>query len=404
MTHYVGRQPILDTARNVFGYELLFRSGLDNSCSGESDLATRQMIDNVLIFGLDTLTPSAKAFVNCTYEALTQRLVTSLPSHVTVLEVLETVEVDDEVVEACTELKKMGYQLALDDYLPDHGADRLVGLADYIKLDFRAYSATELRGIQANLRGSEIRFIAEKVEDEEEFQRALSEGYTYFQGYFFARPVILQRREIPPSHMVYVQLLSAISRPEWNQEEVERLVMSEASLCFRLLRLVNSPALAIRGHVTSIRQALMMIGQVEFRKLVTIASATSFGKRFGVSSELILLALHRARFCELMAPVARQLQGEQYLIGLLSAFDAILQIPTSQILELMPLRKQAAEVLLGEDNALSTPFRLLRCYEQKQWVQCARFCKVLRISEAELTSVYITALQFATKEIRDAGL
>lgn len=403
-THYVGRQPILDATQQVFGYELLFREGLDNSFSGNPEQATRQMIDNVLLFGLDTLTPSAKAFINCTREALVDRLVTSLPVDLTVLEVLETVTVDDAVLEACTDLKNMGYRIALDDYLPDRGADRLIGLADYIKLDFRACSTADLLKIRASLKGFPAQLIAEKVETEEEFKLAQSEGYSLFQGYFFSRPTILQQREIPPSHMLYVQLLSAISQSPWDQREVERLVMAEASLCYRVLRLVNSPTLAIRGQITSIRQALLMIGEDEFRKLVCVASATSFGKRFNMSSELILLALHRARFCELLAPIAQQMQGEQYLIGLLSAFDAILQIPTSQILDLLPLRPEAAGVLLGEDTAAALPFRLLQCYEQRQWVRCARFCHKLRISETELTTIYINALQWATKEIRDAGM
>ncbi len=403
-THYVGRQPILDANQKVFGYELLFRSGLDNSFSGDPDQATRQMIDNVLLFGLDTLTPSSKAFINCTREALVDRLVTSLPVDLTVLEVLETVTVDDAVLEACTDLKNMGYRIALDDYLPDHSSDRLIHLADYIKLDFRACSTSDLRNIRARLKGRSAQLIAEKVESEDEFKLAQSEGYALFQGYFFARPTILQQREIPPSHMLYVQLLSAISQSPWDQREVERLVMAEASLCYRVLRLVNSPTLAIRGQITSIRQALLMIGEDEFRKLVCVASATSFGKRFNMSSELILLALHRARFCELLAPIARQIQGEQYLIGLLSAFDAILQIPTAQILELLPLRPEAAGVLLGEDTPAALPFQLLQCYEQRQWVRCARFCHKLRISETELTTIYINALQWATKEIRDAGM
>ena len=404
LTHYVGRQPILDANQKVFGYELLFRQGLDNSFSGNPDQATRQMIDNVLLFGLDTLTPSARAFINCTREALVDRLVTSLPTDLTVLEVLETVNVDDAVLEACIDLKRMGYRIALDDYLPDHGADRLLHLADYIKLDFRSCSPTELGIIRETLQGLPVQLIAEKVETEEEFRQALSEGYSLFQGYFFSRPTILQQREIPPSHMLYVQLLSAISQSPWDQREVERLVMAEASLCYRVLRLVNSPTLAIRGQITSIRQALLMIGEDEFRKLVCVASATSFGKRFNMSSELILLALHRARFCELLAPIAQQLQGEQYLIGLLSAFDAILQIPTAQILELLPLRPAAAGVLLGEDTSASLPFRLLQCYEQRQWVRCALFCHKLHISEAELSGIYINALQWATKEIRDAGM
>jgi EAL and modified HD-GYP domain-containing signal transduction protein len=180
--------------------------------------------------------------------------------------------------------------------------------------------------------------------------------------------------------------------------------MAEASLCYRVLRLVNSARLGIRGEITSIRQALFLIGEDQFRKLATVASATSFGKTFNLSPELILLALQRARFCELIAPVTKQLQGEQYLIGLLSAFDAILQIPMEQLLRMLPLRDEAAGVLRGDDGPVATPLRLLRCYEQRQWEHCAAFCETLQISEVELTGIYVASLQWATKEIRDAGL
>ena len=197
-THYVGRQPIFERSQQVFGYELLFRAGLDNIFSGDPEQATRQMIDNVLLFGLDTLTPSAKAFINCTRAALVDRLVTSLPADVTVLEVHENIAVDDAVFEACSDLRAMGYGIALDDYMPDSDADRLIELADFIKLDCRACSAKDLRAVRKSLGGHTARLIAEKVETPEEFNVAQGEGFDHFQGYFFARPTILQQREIPP--------------------------------------------------------------------------------------------------------------------------------------------------------------------------------------------------------------
>jgi EAL and modified HD-GYP domain-containing signal transduction protein len=406
-TLLVGRQPILDRRQQIFGYELLFRSGLDDRFVGDkddSDKATRQMIENVLLLGLDTVAPHGKVFVNCTHEALIGRLVTFLPAESTVLEVLETMEIDEEVIAACIDLKKMGYQIALDDFVPGQAIDRLIEVADYIKLDFRACDVQQLRQTRRYLEGANISLIAEKIETSEEFQRAITDGYHYFQGYFFCRPSIIHGREIPPNQALYIQLLIELSRSSTDLGEIERLVMAEASLCYRVLRLVNSAGLGICGQTTSIRQALFLIGEDQFRKLVAVASATSFGKTFNRSPELILLALQRARFCELLAPVAKQLPGEQYLIGLLSAFDAILQIPMEQLLKMLPLRGEAAGVLRGDDGPVATPLRLLRCYEQRQWEHCAALCETLQLSEVKLTGIYVTSLQWATKEIRDAGL
>jgi len=403
-TRFVGRQPILDRKQQVLGYELLFRSGQDNLFNGDSNNATRQMIDNVLFLGMETLTPGGKIFVNCTREALTERLVTFLPAESTVLEVLETIAVDDEVVASCRDLKKLGYQIALDDFVPGRGSDRLIEHANYVKLDLRACDTDQIRQIQRHLKGANVSLIAEKVETREEFQRSLEDGFQCFQGYFFAQPCIMKRREIPRNQLLYIQLLTAISRPDVDLNEIEKLVSAEASLCFRLLRLVNSANVAVRGHITSVRQALLMVGQDQLRKMVTVAGATSFGKRFNMSPELILLSLMRARFCELLAPAANQLAGEQYLIGLLSAFDAILQISMENLLKLLPLRLEAADALRGGDGAASVPLRLMRCYEQGQWEDCAAFCSAMRLSEENLTSIYVASLQWATNEVRDACL
>jgi c-di-GMP-related signal transduction protein len=401
-TRFIGRQPILNPARQVYGYELLFRSGWENCFTGNSEDAAQQMIDTTLLFGMENLVLGGKAFVNCTASALTSRLVTCFPPG-TVLEVLETVEVTDEVVAACKELKRLGYTLALDDFLPGTSSDRLIGLADYIKLDFQACDANQLRHIQRQLVGTHAALIAEKVETAEQFSRALKEGYQFFQGYFFARPAVLTSREVPANRVAYLQILSAINDPLSDRSQLERLVSSEASLCFRLLRYVNSAGFGARGRVSSIRQALILIGEVEFRKLVTIAAAACLGSGANQSPELMLLCLHRARFCELLAPIAGQATAEQYLIGLLSVIDAMLNVSMERILLMLPLRAAAASVLLGEPSPIDLPLNLIRHYEQSDWEACASVCRTLTMTEAELTNLYLESLRWAHQQIHNFG-
>jgi c-di-GMP-related signal transduction protein len=401
-TRFIGRQPILDPARQVFGYELLFRAGWENSFSGDSETAAQKMIDNTLLFGMDKLVQGGMAFINCTRDSLTSRVVTCLPAATTVLEVLETVQVDDEVIAACSELKRLGYRIALDDFLPGTSSDRLIDLADYIKLDFRACDAAQLRSIQSQLRGSPVTLLAEKVETAAEFQRALDDGYHLFQGYFFAHPAVLTSREIPTNHLIYIRLLSALSRSPADHGEIERLVGAEASLCFRLLRLVNSAGFGIRSRISSIRQALLMVGEIEFGKLVSIAAASCLGGQPDQSPELILLCLHRARFCELLAPIAGQDSAEQYLIGLLSVLDVMLNVSMQQLLQLLPLRSAAADVLLGNPSPIDLPLRLVRHYERSDWELCAGFCSTLAISEAELASIYLESLDWANQNVQNS--
>jgi c-di-GMP-related signal transduction protein len=398
---FIGRQPILNHARQVYGYELLFRSGWENSFAGNPEVAAQQMIDTTLLFGMENLVRGYKAFVNCTATALTSRLVTCFPTG-TVLEILESVQVTDEVVAACKELKQLGYGIALDDFVPGSSTDRLIDLADYIKLDFQASDASQLRHIQRQLHGTGVALIAEKIETEEQFHRAIQEGYLFFQGYFFSRPSVLSSREIPSNRLVYIQVLSALSDPNCDRNQIERLVSSEASLCFRLLRYVNSAGFGIRGRVSSIRQMLVLIGEVEFRKLVTIAAATCLGSDANQSPELMFLCLHRARFCELIAPIAGQAPAEQYLIGLLSVIDAMLNIPMEQLLRMIPLRPAAAAVLLGHPSSVELPLTLVRHYEHSEWELCAAFCRTLAISEAELTHLYLESLRWANHHVHNS--
>jgi c-di-GMP-related signal transduction protein len=202
--------------------------------------------------------------------------------------------------------------------------------------------------------------------------------------------------------MIYMQLLTALSRSPSDHEEIERLVGAEASLCFRLLRLVNSAGFGVRNSISSIRQALLMVGEIEFGKLVTVAAAASLGSETNQSPELVLLCLHRARFCELLAPIAGQVAAEQYLIGLLSVIDTMLGLPMEQVLKLLPLHPASAAVLLGDRSPVDLPLRLIQHYEHSEWDICASFCGTLGLTESQLTSIYLDSLQWATKQIHDA--
>ncbi len=399
---FIARQPILDTQKNIFGYELLFRAGMENYFTGDSETATRNTIDTTLLMGIETLAPGVKAFVNCTREALTNRLVDFLPPESTVLEVLETTDVDDEAYRACVELKYRGYQIALDDYLPGGSCDRLLEMTDYVKLDFRACDPRQLAMIQRQLRKSRTALLAEKVETEEEFQRAANDGYEFFQGYFFARPTIIANHQIPSSRMIYIHLLSELSRDQPNREEISRLVTADAAISYRLLRIVNSAAFGSRVQISSITQALLMLGEDDFRKLVTVAAASCLGPGSGGSHELALMCLHRARFCELFAPLAHHQAGEQYLIGMLSVIDAMLQIPMDRIVGMLPMRPVAADVLNGKESPVDLPLRLIQHYECSEWEFCAAYCKQLGIGEGDLTRIYLESLHWATKQLSAA--
>jgi EAL and modified HD-GYP domain-containing signal transduction protein len=398
---FLARQPILDVKQNIVAYELLFRSGWDNVYRGEGEDSTRQMLDNILVVGAQGLSSNTLAFVNCTRESLVGHLVTLLPPDHTVLEILETVEPDEELIAACRKLKKMGYRLALDDFFTREGMGPLIEMADYVKVDFRASDKAARKKIRLQLRGSHAALLAEKIEDHAEFATAVEEGYRYFQGYFFSRPTVLARHEIPQRQFNATSLLAAVSKETLDPQEIERIVMADPPFCFRLLRLVNSPLYGIRNRVDSIQRALLIIGENEFRKLATVAIAGRLGEKR--PHALILLSLQRARFCELLAPYVDEDPFEQYLIGLLSLLDAILQTPMASIVDLLPLRPPVRAALLGESNAVGAALRLVKSFESGSMDSSTALVELLSLGPDVLNGLNIDAARWAENALQPSA-
>jgi EAL and modified HD-GYP domain-containing signal transduction protein len=270
-TRYLGRQPIVDEKSRLYGYELLFRAGTANCFSGDPELATQEVVDHWMM-----LMPEPEetfAFVNCTRETLVQGLVSILsPAH-TILEILETVNPDSSLMSSIAALKKQGYRFALDDFFPDPARAAFLEIADFVKIDFRASSPAIRRDIYKMLDGSWALRIAEKIETEEEMRVARGEGCLLFQGYFFSRPVLVTTRSVPQNRLVYLRLLAALHDVPANLRTVESLVMSDASLCYRVLRLANSALQGHAGVITSVREALLLVGDDAVRRMVTVALA-----------------------------------------------------------------------------------------------------------------------------------
>jgi c-di-GMP-related signal transduction protein len=399
-SRFLARQPILDTNLNVVAYELLFRAGWENVFQGDHNEGTRQVLDNLLVVGGEGLSSNTLVFVNCTRETLVSRLVTLLPPRRTVLEVLETVPPDEEVVASCRALKKLGYRIALDDFCEDERANPLIELANYIKVDFRASDASSRARIRFQTAGSGAALVAEKVEEQSEFATAVAEGFSYFQGYFFCRPTITSREEVPLNQVNSLRLLAAMSRSPLDRTEVEAIVKADAPLCFRLLRLVNSPIFGIRGEVRTVQRALFVLGEDEFRKLATIAIATGWGHR--APHALTSLSLQRARLCELLAPHLHQDPLEQYLMGLFSLLEAILQTPMQAMLKALPLRPPVRAALLGEQNSVAGPLSIARSYETGDWTSCTSSKELLGLDPNLVNKVCLEASNWAEASLPTA--
>jgi c-di-GMP-related signal transduction protein len=393
---YLGRQPIVDEKSRLYGYELLFRAGLANHFSGDPELATQEVVDHWMMLMPEP--DETVAFVNCTRDTLVDGLVSILsPTH-TVLEILETVNPDPALMKICADLRKQGYRFALDDFFPDPRRAPLLEIADFVKIDFRVSSPAIRNDIYKMLDGSWALRIAEKIETEEEMRVARGEGCLLFQGYFFSRPVLLTTHRVPQNRLVYLRLLAALHDVPANLAEVESLVMSDASLCYRLLRLANSALQGHAGVISSVREALLLVGDDAVRRMVTVALAGVLSGHRPVP--LVSMALARARFCELVAPALQQQASELYLLGILSLLDALLETPMPRILKTLPICTEMKAALLGEPGGLSIALDLVRSLETCDWQQCETLRLGLGLTESAVSTMYVDSLSWVARALQ----
>jgi c-di-GMP-related signal transduction protein len=389
---FVARQPILDHTQKVFGYELFFRNGVEDYFNADQELASRSTLDSTLLFGLNTLCDGRHAFVNCTREVLLKDLVTLLPSNQTVVEVLETVEPEDRVVAACKRLKEAGYLLALDDFVPNDPRIPLCDLADIIKIDVRATRPEERAAMLRRYGTAKCRMLAEKLETPQEFQQARDMGFVYFQGYFFCRPELVMGREVPASRLHYLRLLEIVSRSEFDLRELERMIKQETSICYRLLRYLNSPLFGFSLEIKSIRHAMAILGERELRRWIRLVVTVSAAEQ--KCSELVLMALARARFCELLSKRLPS-NSDLFLMGLLSIMDAILEVRMEALLEQLPVDREIKAALLGQSGTLRPLYRLMLAQESGEWEQSSELARELKLSDDEVAGQWWQATQWA---------
>lgn len=401
MDLFIARQPIFDKERALFAYELLFRDGPENYFHHADSLeATSNLIsESILSFGLEMLSSGHRLFINASREVILEESFTLLPSDKCVVEVVEDVGPDEEVLAACRRLKEKGYVIALDDFAFQPEKHLLIDLADIIKIDIKTIGLSLQRKMVARFRHDKI-LIAEKVETEEDFIQARDAGYDYFQGYFFSRPVMISKKEVPGIKIQYLLLMEEILKPELELGELEAVIKRDVSLAFKLLNYINSPVFGLLHAIKSIRHALVVLGEREVRKWACLMAMGRIGE--DQPHELVVTALFRARFCETLAPLIgnRKQSQDFFLMGMFSLVDTIVGRPIEEILMTFPLAEEIKSALLGGKNLYSDVLDLVRAYERGDWKGLDKSIGRLGLEEKVLPEIYLAALEWAGHGLR----
>ncbi|HHY74464.1 MAG TPA: EAL domain-containing protein [Bacillus bacterium] len=402
MEVFVGRQPIFNEKQEVVYYELLYRNNYLNEYRGTNgDLATTDVIVNSFLnIGMEQLSNQKPCFINFTENLLKLRVPTYFSPNSIVVEILEDVPVSDELIQVCKELKELGYMIALDDFVMGSPIpDAVLVYADIIKIDFRDTTRWERLELKKQLERFHVTFLAEKVETWEEFKEAKNDGFTYFQGYFFSKPVILNSYDIPAYYHSYVLIMNELNIEEPNIDYIADIIERDLSLSYKLLKLINSPLNRSRYEISSIKQAISFLGLIKIKKWIYILMirGLSHDDSDVISKEVIRLSLIRAKLGELLAGYEFKIynRSKYFLLGLMSLMDSLLHLPMEVAIKDLPLTKEIKNALLGEENELRKVLDFIKSFDympnSKEFSQST----VFSLSDTDMMTLYSEATKWA---------
>lgn len=397
MDTYLARQPIFSRNKDIYAYELLFRGGMQNFFPDiDGNSATSRLLSNIFFNSdIDQITDGKRAFINFTYELILRKIPLMFPSHITTVELLETITPDEKILECCKEFLQLGYVLALDDFDYSPEMESLLRIAHIIKIDFMKSSREEIQGYVDRFIPEGKKLLAEKVETMEDFQSALTMGFSYFQGYFFSKPQVMKETDIGSLKMNLLQIMSEAASNEFSITKLEKLISRDVGISYKLLRYLNSPFFRRAHEISSIRHAIVMLGENGIKRFLSVIILAELSD--DKPSELLKSSIIRAWFCENLAyqKGSRPDPSELFTLGLFSLIDAILDSPMDAIMKKLPLSAGIKSCLLGETNAFSSYLDCAVDYEQARWDEVFALSRTLCIDPEKLPHIYLDALGWA---------
>jgi len=394
---FLGRQPILNRHQEIIGFELLFRSTETNSAYiDDYSQAIASVITHVLsTFGIQEVLGGKLGFINIHLGMLLSEMVELLPIDQTVLELLEFIDLDEKVVARCRELKELGFQLALDDHEYDANNADIYGVVDIIKIDILLTGMENLPAVVAGLRHSPVKILAEKVETFEQFETCMRLGFDYFQGYFFQRPVVMNKKRIDVSGMAMLKLLKQLLM-DASLAELEQTFKENPTLSYNLLRLVNSVAMALRQKIKNLRHAIIMLGIDNLRRWTQLSLFITSDAR-GVNNPLLEMAAVRGRLMETL--VKRKGFSEEraeaaFMTGILSLLDVLFELDMAQIISNLNLSEDVSDALMERKGQLGLLLLLVEKVEITDFDAVTPLLEQCNITMSELLEAQLESFKW----------
>ena len=408
MEIYVARQPIFNRESSVYAYELLYRNSETNAFDpsiSDEQATSELLINSFFSFGMEKLIGKNKAFINFNKSLLEQEVPLLLDPRKVVVELLETIEPDEELYEVLKKLKQKQYTLALDDFCVNYKYPKLIQMVDIIKVDFMQNTKQEIQDIYRVMRQLGKVLLAEKIESQEVYEWARDMGFDYFQGYFFSRPSLMKSHAVKYISPQDIAILKEMSTPEPDFKKIALIIEREPITAYKLLKLVNAN-FTKSYQISSILQALALLGVDALRKWFTLIMVHKLAK--DQPRELIKVSMQRAKFFELLGEKNERLRVESHntqeyppkdknemmLVGVLSTMDVILGKPMAELVKELPLSDNIISTLLMEkESPYLEDYKALLAYEKGDFDKK----EVHELAEYDLPEIYFQAVEWSEK-------
>jgi len=394
---YIARQPILNTKQETVAFELLFRDGECNRFPDvHPDKATSKIIvDNQLTLGIEEITGELPGYINFHVDALMHNIPTFLDPKKVVIEILEDVSISDNLLEVCKFLKGKGYTLALDDHDFDEKWDVFLPYIDIVKVDILDADIVELDCFLDKLKRHNVQLLAQKVETLTDFEQLKLVGFTLFQGYFFARPEMVKKKNILTAKQHLLDLMSHVSANEFDFDAISNIFNSDLGLTYKLLRFINNPGYGPSKEISSLKHALIYIGEVELKKFIALLALADL--KGNKSDEIIRASLVKAKFCEKIAQINQVSENppKAFLTGMLSHIDGVLDQNISEVMNILPIHSEIKEALIHKENYLAKYLTLAGILEQGKWQEAKAIAKTIGVEEIEYLEAYQESISWS---------
>ncbi len=398
MDIFIARQPIFTPKETVYGYEILYRESSDNKFNDtEPDKATTNVLLNTFeTFGLQTLTNEKYAFINFTENLLEKEIIDLFPKKYLVVELkLSTLEKEKNL----QYIKNLNnnYIISIDDFSIDFDESLVVKYANIVKIDFYKFEKEDIKNIADRLRNKKVKLLAEKLETHEDFQLAKDLGFDLFQGFFFKEPEILLTQDLAPLKISYLQLLIKLNEDDLDLIELSNIISRDLGLTYRLLKMVNTLSFSLRREVDSVKDALILLGEIKTRKWISLIVLTELSN--DRPEELVRTSLVRAKFAELLSQKANMEDKSDvlFLSGLFSLIDVILRRPLDEILHELNISQEVKDSLLKEDDSLYKFLNLVISYEKGNWDEVSMSGREFSLDSKDISDCYMNSLAWYLK-------